>query len=1044
MRLSLIALSAMIPSTALAWPADGDWIPVTQGGVVMEDPASDHRHSDVGMGSHLDLVGDQNDHAFQWWADMNKLYVRVLLNSDPTDGSNSFLQGSWGIAIDLDGDTSTLEYMLTHNGDYGVTFWEYDFDGTMVESELNKIEELTGGDGAGTVNSAGSNLDGTPDWHLDLQIKWDYLAGVDPNNPFTEATAFSLLAVTGENYVEDELNVDIAGFDDSQGFGGVADGLSDPLGWDSDGDELSNAQEINAGTDPYDADTDDDGLSDYEEYVSSSMNPLECDSDSDGLSDGLERGVVTPLDDTDTAAGCFQEDMDPTSLSNPGDADSDLGGADDGLEDWNFDGAETPFEGNLMDPSDDGDTDSDGVPDFAEDGCDLDNFSVNDADSDADGLDDATEGWKDTDSDGYPDFCDTDSDGDGISDGDEGEEDTDDDGIPNWQDPDSDGDGIPDAEESPVGDADCDGIPDVLDESHDDQCDDNEDTGLNGNYGDLKGGTYSGGACSSTGSSSPSLLPFLIVVGMLGFRRRGTWLALLLPGLAHADEIEQDNNSLAVNAQRFRSATDSAFFTLEDGHIGPASQLGASLLFNHAQNPLVYRYDDPTQADFPLLESVSTAELTTWYNLPGFRIGAVLPLHLASSGYEVDGFRMIGDIRLLASWAALSSDNFNLTATADFSVPSGNEETWLGDDSSVGDLSVQAGYRTERFLAVAHLGYRYYFNGVPLKDTNWGSRLTVGLGGAYRVTDAAQLTLETSGEFLSKTYATANTAHTKPFEAIGGARYAVWKSLEVSAGAGAGITQGVGTPDWRGIVGLHWNRSASFADPTPITSPPAGIPSVSPAPEEVEEPIPTGWIRVIATNEGNLPVACSVRVLGTGQPPISGGQDGWTELELPAGTHEVVVWAEGYQSFHTDIDVTADGKTDIKVVLPGGKVAIEGDQVRVFEKIFFELDSTEIKVESFGLLDEVVELLLNHPEITLMTIEGHTDDQGDAQYNVDLSFGRAEAVVHYLNAQGIERERLQARGLGESKPILPGESEESRAANRRVEFHIRERLPEIP
>ena len=61
MRLSLIALSAMIPSTALAWPADGDWIPVTQGGVVMEDPASDHRHSDVGMGSHLDLVGGQHE-----------------------------------------------------------------------------------------------------------------------------------------------------------------------------------------------------------------------------------------------------------------------------------------------------------------------------------------------------------------------------------------------------------------------------------------------------------------------------------------------------------------------------------------------------------------------------------------------------------------------------------------------------------------------------------------------------------------------------------------------------------------------------------------------------------------------------------------------------------------------------------------------------------------------------------------------------------------------------------------------------------------------
>ena len=61
-----------------------------------------------------------------------------------------------------------------------------------------------------------------------------------------------------------------------------------------------------------------------------------------------------------------------------------------------------------------------------------------------------------------------------------------------------------------------------------------------------------------------------------------------------------------------------------------------------------------------------------------------------------------------------------------------DEETWLGDDASIAELSVQAGYRVERVLAAAHLGYRYYADGVPLKDTDWGSRLTVGVGAAYR------------------------------------------------------------------------------------------------------------------------------------------------------------------------------------------------------------------------------------------------------------------------------------------------------------------------
>jgi uncharacterized protein (TIGR03382 family) len=635
----------------------------------------------------------------------------------------------------------------------------------------------------------------------------------------------------------------------------------------------------------------------------------------------------------------------------------------------------------------------------------------------------------DTDSDGLPDFCDTDSDNDGISDADEGTDDTDGDGIPNYQDFDSDGDGIPDSNESPVGDSDCDGIPDVLDQTDDDMCE--------------TGGAFSGGACSSSGGPA-GFLPAFLALGMVGLRRRKAWLALLLPGVAAAEGLTQEGDSLPVNAQRFHSAIDSVFFTLGDAHVGPAAQGGASLLFNHAANPLVYRFDDPNKSDYALLGSVSTAELTAWYNLPGLRLGAVLPVHVASSGHEVDGFRLVGDMRFLATWAALNTNSLNLSTTLDMSLPTGNEETWLGDASSVGELSVQAAWRSPQVVAVAHLGYRMHLDKVPLGDTNWGNRFAVGLGLAYSLSDAAQITWENSAEFLSPSHANAQDGHNAPFETLGGFRYTVLDGLEASLGAGAGLTDGVGSPDWRGVVGLHWNRSNPFAvEPAPVVQP-EGVPTLPEILPQPEPPAPTGWIRVIAVNEAGMPVVCSVRVLGTGQPPTKGGEDGWTELELPAGSHEVVVWADGYQSFHTDIDVIDGGKTNIEVTLPGGRVAIEGDQVRVFEKIFFELDSTEIVRGSFGILDEVVELLLNHPEITLMSIEGHTDDQGDAQYNVDLSFGRAEAVVHFLTAQGIERERLRARGHGENNPILPGESDESRAANRRVEFHIRERLPEIP
>ena len=1044
MRATLIALSALLPSTAMAWPGASDWLPVQQNGVNMTDPVADHRHTDVTLGDHLDFVGDSNDLVFQWWADMNNLFVRIRLNENPWTGATQtqLQKGSWAIGFDLDGDTTTFEYAISQNGpNTNMNLWEVDFSQSGVNAELTLVSGLAANEAIAQLSQATSNLGGDTDWLMDVKISWSLL---ETEVGITKDSPFGLIAMSEDEYIADQYEVDLVGHDDSSGLGSVADGRTDDLAWDSDGDELSNAFELNAGTDPFDGDTDDDGLSDYEELNGVGSDPLSCDTDQDGLPDGLEIGLPAEHADTDLSQGCFIADSDPGTISNPLEADTDFGSASDGVEDWNSNGAQDPFEGDLQNPNDDGDEDGDGVPNFAEDDCPDDSGNIDDEDSDADTLNDADEGWTDTDGDGFPDFCDTDSDGDGIPDSQEGAEDTDGDGIPNYRDTDSDDDGIPDAEESDVGDSDCDGIPDVLDQTNDDMCDSNQDSGIPGNFEGLGDGKFSGGACSST-STSAAFLPALLALVLLALRRRPALVALIVPGIASADGLEQDADSLPVNAQRFRAAPDSVFYSLQDGHVGPAAQGGANLLFNHASSPLVYRFADPDKEDYALLGSVSTTDLVGWYNLPGIRLAAVLPIHLASSGHQVEGFRAIGDIRFLATWAALQTNALRVSTSADLSLPTGNEETWLGDESSVGELSIQASWTSPKLLAVGHLGYRLHFNDVPLSlDTNWGNRFSVGVGLAYSISDTMAITWENTGEFLSRVADNAEGGHNAPLESLAGFRYRFLDGLEVSVGAGAGLTDGVGSPDWRGVAGLTWQRSKSFADPAPPAVQPAGIPQLPTETSSPEPSVPTGWVRVVAVNEGGMPVRCSVRVLGTGKPPIKGGDDGWTELELPAGNHEIVVWSEGYHSFHTDIEVSEDSKTNIEVTLPGGKVAIEGDQVRVFEKVFFELDSTEIKQVSFSLLDEVVELLLNHPEITLMSIEGHTDDQGDAQYNIDLSFGRAEAVVHYLTAQGVERDRLEARGHGESKPLLQGESADARAANRRVEFHIQRRVPETP
>ena len=71
-----------------------------------------------------------------------------------------------------------------------------------------------------------------------------------------------------------------------------------------------------------------------------------------------------------------------------------------------------------------------------------------------------------------------------------------------------------------------------------------------------------------------------------------------------------------------------------------------------------------------------------------------------------------------------------------------------------------------------------------------------------------------------------------------------------------------------------------------------------------------------------------------------------------------------------------------------------------------------------------------------MRIEGHTDNRGKPQYNLELSKRRAAAVLRYLSEHGVEAARLESEGYGLDKPIADNNTEQGRAANRRVEFVV--------
>jgi len=106
-------------------------------------------------------------------------------------------------------------------------------------------------------------------------------------------------------------------------------------------------------------------------------------------------------------------------------------------------------------------------------------------------------------------------------------------------------------------------------------------------------------------------------------------------------------------------------------------------------------------------------------------------------------------------------------------------------------------------------------------------------------------------------------------------------------------------------------------------------------------------------------------------------------------------------------------------------------------KILFETGKAVIDRDSAAILDNLVAAALRCPSAKI-EISGHTDSSGSDETNMELSRARAQAVVDYLVAAGIEGSRLTAAGYGKDKPVASNDTEEGRAQNRRIEFLVQE------
>ncbi len=386
------------------------------------------------------------------------------------------------------------------------------------------------------------------------------------------------------------------------------------------------------------------------------------------------------------------------------------------------------------------------------------------------------------------------------------------------------------------------------------------------------------------------------------------------------------------------------------------------------------------------------------------------------------------------------------------------------------------------FTSAGELRYEPYVSvGGRHAQVHWAANL-----GRKRQPDGAGLQRASGSEFTARggvwwvqagwsvgpelIFATATGAQVDVFsrtgtamEALLGARVEPVPDFELGAALGPGLTRGLGTPQYRGVLAITWApgraaanaaweraRVAETADPAA----PAEIPEATPARDPARSDRDLDGVFDAADACPDEPGERAPKGAKPGCPPDR-------DLDSIIDRDDACPDVSGVQSLDPakhgcppdrDQDSIIDAQdacpeeagpanADPKLHGCPPSVRVEGKQIVILEQVRFETGSHVLLKQSDDLLGQVAAVLNGHPEITRVAIDGHTDTVGQLKNNLALSRRRAVSVLRWLVEHGVDERRLEARGFGPRRPIAPNTSAEGRAKNRRVEFQILARSP---
>lgn len=538
--------------------------------------------------------------------------------------------------------------------------------------------------------------------------------------------------------------------------------------------------------------------------------------------------------------------------------------------------------------------------------------------------------------------------------------------------------------------------------------------------------------------------------------------------------------STGFSLDRFDPAErGSDWFALESldlrGHGRPA--LGFTV--DGAYRPLA-TYDENREVDREIVRhSIFAhvgASLVLWNRL---RLGANAPIAIYQEGetafvpetgvtYVPPQSQSFGDVRVGTDLRLFGRYGDPMTGALGVQVflPTGSRADFTGDGTvRVQPRALVAG-DIGAFAYAARVAFQYRPRDASFGTADLGSELLFAGSAGVRLADKKLLI----GPEVFGTTGLADpfSKLASPLEGIFGFHYTAG-DVRFGAGGGTGFTRGYGAPAARWLVSFEW--APRYEEPEkPVVAPPpsdrdndgilddddacvdrAGVRSENP----MENGCPPDRDKdKVFDDEDACPDVPGVRQTDpkqNGCPPDS-DKDGIIDADDACPDVPGIKTDDPKTNGCPDPDRDKDGivnEQDACPDIPGKpdpdpkkngcpKAFVQGTQIKILDQVKFATGKADIVKgrDSEEVLDAVLKVMTDHPEIKKVRIEGHTDNRGPADMNKKLSAARAASVVAWLVAHGVDVSRLTSAGFGPDRPIDDNTTEEGRRQNRRVEFHI--------